>query len=222
MLERIVWERGAFGILVSDGANAFVGKVAKQLASLLRIEKIETFHYPQGNSTTERHHVLLGEFLRMLPVHKRETWDEEVGAVAYASNMSTNTSTGFSPFELDCGYQPSSSADLVFQDKPVPLLDTQMFYKTTQEQKDWLKRVQSLHELANRYNSAQKEITKERLNRPSGPMTTFKAGEDVIFYVPVQPKPNSEKDDQTDGKQSTCSTGVEDQLSRGCQRQPIW
>ena len=58
LLERIVWERGAFSILVSDGANAFVGKVAKQLASLLRIEKIETFHYPQGNSTTERHQYL--------------------------------------------------------------------------------------------------------------------------------------------------------------------
>lgn len=120
MLERIVWKRGAFSILCSDGANAFVGKVAKQLASLLHIDKISTYHYPQGNSTTERNHVLLGEFLRMLPPHKRDAWEEEIGAVAYAANMSTNSSTGFSPFELDCGYQPSSTADLMFQDRPVP------------------------------------------------------------------------------------------------------
>ena len=195
MLESIVWKRGAFGILCSDGANAFVGKVAKQLATLLHIDKISTYHCPQGNSTAERNHVLLGEFLRLLPSHKRDAWEEEIGAVAYAANMSTNSSTGFSPFELDCGYQPSSTADLMFQDRPVPELDERVLYKTTAEQKQWVERVKSMHEIARRYDSASKEATKNRLNNDSGTKRSFTMGEKVIAYVPVQPKKKTKPDE---------------------------
>jgi hypothetical protein len=172
-----------------------VGKVAKQLATLLHIDKISTYHYPQGNSTAERNHVLLGEFLRLLPSHKRDVWEEEIGAVAYAANMSTNSSTGFSPFELDCGYQPSSTADLMFQDRPVPELDERVLYKTTAEQKQWLERVKSMHEIARRYDSASKEATKNRLNNDSGTKRSFTMGEKVIAYVPVQPKKKTKPDE---------------------------
>ena len=186
LMEHVVFARGAFKVLVSDGANAFVGETAKQLASLLKIEKVETFHYPQGNSTTERHHVLLGEFLRILPENKRDIWDEEIASLSYAANMCVNSSTGFSAFEMDRGFQPNASADLMFQDLPQPILDPETFAKTSDEQKAWVQRMKDLHKIARECDIASKEITIQRLNNPARATQTFTAGNKVLFYVPIQ------------------------------------
>ena len=201
MIENIVWKRGAFKVLVSDGANAFVGKIAKQLANILKIQKVETFCYPQGNSTTERIHTLLGEFLRMLPEDKRSAWDEEIGTVEYANNLCTNTSTGFSPFELDCGFQPSTAGDLMFQQSPSAPMDTQAFMKTEEEQLKWVQRVQAMHEMARRCNHASKEITLQRLNKNKKEKRIFEVGDRVLLYVPRQSKKLSQKEKE-EGKQS--------------------
>lgn len=188
LLERVVFERGAFKTLVSDGANAFVGEVATQLAALLKIDKVETFHYPQGNATTERNHILLGEFLRLLPADKRDTWDTEIGAAAYAANMCENSSTGFSPFELDCGFQPSAPADLMFQSQPIPTFETETFAKTSQEQKEWIQRIKDIHKIAKECDQFSKEISIQRLNNPNRSATRFKAGDRVLMYIPPQPQ----------------------------------
>ena len=81
LLERVVWERGAFKVLVSDGANAFVDKIAKRLASLL--------------------------------------------------------------------------------------FNQEMYYKNTDEQKEFVQRVKDMHEVANRRNTASQQESKERLNKYS-------------------------------------------------------
>lgn len=188
LLERVVFERGAFKTLVSDGANAFVGEVATQLAQLLKIDKVETFHYPQGNSTTERHHILLGEFLRLLPADKRDSWDTEIGAAAYAANMCENSSTGFSPFELDCGFQPSAPADLMFQSQPIPTFETETFAKTSQEQKEWIQRIKDMHKIARDCDQLAKEISIQRLINPNRSPTRFEAGDRVLMYIPPQPQ----------------------------------
>jgi hypothetical protein len=188
LMERVVFGRGAFMHLVSDGAKAFVGDTATQLAALLKIEKIETYHYPQGNSTTERNHVLLGEFLRLLPENKRLDWDLEVGAAAYANNMCANSSTGFSPFELDCGCQPSSTADLMFQGKPLPVFETEMYTRTSEEQKQFIQRVKDMHKIASETDKLSKEITIQRLNNPNRKPQNLAAGERILFYVPKTPQ----------------------------------
>ena len=201
LMENVVWKRGAFKVLVSDGAKAFVGKVAKQLANFLKIDKVETFCYPQGNSTTERIHTLLGEFLRLLPVDKRESWDEEIGTVAYANNMCTNTSTSFSPFELDCGFQPSTAADLMFIQSPSAPMDSEAFMKTADEQKEWVKRVQAMHEIARKCNHAAKEITIQRLNTTKKKTTILSKGDRILMYVPQQAEKLSQEEKEQ-GKQS--------------------
>ena len=188
LMERVVFERGAFKILVSDGANAFVGSLATQLAALLKLDKVETFYYPQGNSITERHHVLIGEFLRLLPADKRDSWDEEIGAAAYAANMCENSSTGFSAFQLDCGFQPSAPADLMFQGHPIPTFDTETFVKTTQEQKEWLQRIKDIHKIARECDLSAKEISIQRLNNPKRASVILTPGDKVLMYIPAQPK----------------------------------
>ena len=183
MMESVVFQRGAFKYLISDGAQAFVGNVAANLAAMLKIKKVETYNYPQGNSTTERNHLLLGEFLRLLPEEKRPDWDREIGAAAYAHNMCVNSSTGFSPFELDCGYQPSSTADLMFQGKPLPVFETETFARTPDEQKQLVQRVKDMHKIAREMDRLSKEISIQRLNNPKISTQEFQPGDKVMFYV---------------------------------------
>lgn len=184
LMERVVFGRGAFKHLVSDGAKAFVGDTATKLAAMLKINKVETYHYPQGNSITERNHILLGEFLRLLPENRRSDWDLEVGAAAYANNMCANSSTGFSPFELDCGYQPSSTADLMFQGNPLPVFETEMYTRTSEEQKQFVQRVNDLHKIALETDRLSKEITIQKLNNPNRKAQEFNPGDRILFYVP--------------------------------------
>lgn len=193
LMERVVFERGAFAVLVSDAAKSFIGKTASELAALLQIERIATFSYPPGNATTERNHMLLGQYLRMLPEDKRETWDDEIGAVAYASNMSVNSSTGFSAFELECGFQPSMPGDLKFQDKFVTIQDTDLVGRTTEQQIQFVERVKSLHLVAAECDKAAKEVTKQKLNNPKGFKQIFNPGDKVLFYVATTA---NQKDDQ--------------------------
>ena len=183
LMERVVFERGAFAVIVSDAAKAFIGKTASELAAMLQIQRIATFSYPPGNATTERNHMLLGQYLRMLPEDKRETWDEEIGAVAYASNMSINSSTGHSAFELECGFQPSMPGDLKFQDKLVTVQDSDLVGRTTEQQNQFVERVKSLHLVAAECDRAAKEVTRQKLNNPKGHMQIFNPGDKVMFYV---------------------------------------
>lgn len=192
LMERVVFQRGAFKHLVSDGAQAFVGKTASNLAEMLKIKKVETYYYPQGNSTTERNHILLGEFLRLLPEDRRPDWDLEVGAVAYAQNMCVNSSTGFSPFELDCGFQPSSTADLIFQGKPLPVFETEMFAKTPEEQMQLMQRIKDMHKIAQETDKLSKEITIQRLNNQNSKALDYIPGEKVLMYVRASPAKSGE------------------------------
>ena len=192
LMERVVFQRGAFKHLVSDGAQAFVGKTASNLATMLKIKKVETYYYPQGNSTTERNHILLGEFLRLLPEEKRQDWDREIGAAAYAQNMCVSSSTGFSPFELDCGFQPSSTADLIFQGKPLPVFETEMFAKTPEEQIQLMQRVKDMHKIAQETDRLSKEITIQRLNKLKNKPLEFVPGEKVLMYVRITPTKNGD------------------------------
>ena len=192
LMERVVFQRGAFKHLVSDGAQAFVGKTASNLAAMLKIKKVETYYYPQGNSTTERNHILLGEFLRLLPEEKRQDWDREIGAAAYAQNMCVSSSTGFSPFELDCGFQPSSTADLIFQGKPLPVFETEMFAKTPEEQIQLMQRVKDMHKIAQETDRLSKEITIQRLNKLKNKPLEFVPGEKVLMYVRITPTKNGD------------------------------
>ena len=192
LMERVVFQRGAFKHLVSDGAQAFVGKTASNLAAMLKIKKVETYYYPQGNSTTERNHILLGEFLRLLPEEKRQEWDREIGAAAYAQNMCVSSSTGFSPFELDCGFQPSSTADLIFQGNPLPVFETEMFAKTPEEQIQLMQRVKDMHKIAQETDRLSKEITIQRLNKLKNKPLEFVPGEKVLMYVRITPTKNGD------------------------------
>jgi hypothetical protein len=186
LLHNIIYGRGPFKYLVSDGARSFTGSVIQHLTRSWGIDHIKTFYWPQGNAIAERNHVVLGEFLRLLPESRRNCWEQDIPALAYAVNMSVNTATGFSPFELDCGYQPPSLHDVEFQELPVEVQDLlPQNYKYSDEQfAAYQARTQALLDIAAKHAEAARMVEMEYLNNDQGPKVTFEVGERVIVYAP--------------------------------------
>jgi hypothetical protein len=197
LLHNVIYGRGPFKYLVSDGAKAFTGTILHNLTQSWNIDHIKTFYWPQGNAITERNHVVLGEFLRLLPEDRRNCWEEDIPALAYAVNMSVNSATGFSPFELDCGYQPPSLHDVVFQELPVEVQDLlpQNYEYSEEDFAAYQARTRALHEIAAKYAEAARMVEMENLNSEHGPTVTFEPGERVIVYTP--PSPDKAGDDDS-------------------------
>ena len=209
LVENVILSRGPFSILVSDGAKAYTGKIMQHFARTHNIHHVTTYHWPQGNAITERNHVILGEFLRLIPADKRDRWENEIPHLAFAVNMSVNSTNGFTPFELDCGYQPITPFDIKFQGKPtVEDLDPAKFLKTKVEVEITKERMQALYEIANRYAEAARMTELESLNKPSGRKITFSKGEKVIIYAPAQQSRRSRAEDSEESDDSDETTSV--------------
>ena len=46
--------------------------------------------------------------LRIFITYKQDKWDEHLSSAEFAYNNSKQASTGFTPFELDCGQSPNT------------------------------------------------------------------------------------------------------------------
>jgi len=189
ILENVVYKRGAFKTLVSDAARAFTGKIVSGLCAVLGVDQVTTQYYPQGNALTERNHVVLGEFLRMLPKDSRQHWEREIRKLEYGVNMTVNSATGYAPFELECGFIPNSPGDLKFIKTPSAeeINMAEWGNKGTLYQ-GIIENVQKYHELAQRLATESKWEENDRLNKSSGPRREFAVGDNVIVYVPQKPE----------------------------------
>jgi len=185
ILDKVVYTRGAPKTIVSDSAKAFIGKIVSGLCSLLKIKQITTQYYAQGNALTERNHVLLGEALRLMPKTSRATWEKEMVKIAYAVNSTINATTGFSPFELECGVQPNSPGDLLFLKPPsddhTDLSDWRQEPTTYQ---GVVENVRLYHDIAKKYSEAKKLEYTKKLNS-TGTTRIYEVGDPVIVYVPA-------------------------------------
>ena len=188
ILKEIIYARGTPSTIVSDAAPAFVGKVINGLCKVLKIDQITTNYYPEGNSVTERNHVILGEYLRLTPKNKREKWPTDIAKLECAVNSSINATTGHTPFELECGLNPNTPADLMFveipSDEPKDIrnwdLKPSMYQSIIAD-------VNKLRTIAQRYEDDTKAVQQERLNKLHGPIREFAVNDPVIVYVPVKP-----------------------------------
>ena len=67
---------------------------------------MSTAFHPQTDGQTERLNRTLEEMLRIYATYKQDQWDEYLPAAEFAYNNAKQASTGFTPFELDCGQHP--------------------------------------------------------------------------------------------------------------------
>ena len=84
---------------------------------MLGLAKYETTGYqPQANGQVERFHRFLGAALTVLARDNKANWDEFLPHVLFAYRVSTQRSTGYSPFRLMYGRDPTLPTDLLLRE----------------------------------------------------------------------------------------------------------
>jgi hypothetical protein len=113
----------------------------------------------------------------------RGEWEKEIPKIAHAINMTENSTTGRSPFEMESGSQPNSLADLMHIDPPEET-DEDAWNNNPSVYEGIVGNIIAYHDIARKYGEARKAVENERLNRSHGPIRTYGIGDNVIFYVP--------------------------------------
>ncbi|XP_055017481.1 LOW QUALITY PROTEIN: uncharacterized protein LOC129411251 [Boleophthalmus pectinirostris] len=104
--------------LHSDQGRDFESHTIKELCSLIGADKVRTTPYhPQGNPV-ERFNRTLISMLGTLEEKDKHHWRDFVKPVVHAYNCTRNDSTGYSPYELMFGRQPTLPVDLILGLKP--------------------------------------------------------------------------------------------------------
>jgi transposase InsO family protein len=67
---------------------------------------MSTPYHPQTDGQTERLNRVLGDMLRWYTLNGESDWDKWLTAAEFAYNNTVHSSTGYTPFQLDCGRTP--------------------------------------------------------------------------------------------------------------------
>ena len=91
----------------SDRGAAFVSALFTEFTKILGInQRFSVPYVPRGHGSIEiQHKVMNAQLRKSLP---NDNWDLKLPLIAYNMNTSTSSATGFSPFELIFGRNPSS------------------------------------------------------------------------------------------------------------------
>lgn len=119
LLQRFVLRHGAPRELLSDRGRAFLADATQELLAACRVvHRCTTAYHPQTNGLTERFNRTLGDMLSMYVGSNHTTWDIVLPFVTYAYNTAPQATTGFSPFFLLYGREPSTPIDTILPYRP--------------------------------------------------------------------------------------------------------
>ena len=101
--------------LMSDQAQAFVGKVLGKLCQQLQVEKVRTsLYHPQSNGQVERVHQTLMRMIGKLDTSKKKCWPEHIASICHAYNATRSQVMGYSSYFLMFGHRPRIPINLLF------------------------------------------------------------------------------------------------------------
>ena len=97
----------------TDQGRNFESQLVADLCKLMGTQKLQTSLYcPQTNGHCERFNSTLIGMLEMLPLEKKSTWKNHIGALVHAYNCTQNSTTGLSPYYLLSKRQPCLPVDV--------------------------------------------------------------------------------------------------------------
>lgn len=102
--------------IISDRDSRFTGNFWSTLFALAGTTlRFSSSYHPETDGQTERVNQILEDYLRHYVQLDQRDWSKYLDIAEYSYNSHRHSSTGFSPFELSCGYQPLSPGDLAAQ-----------------------------------------------------------------------------------------------------------
>ena len=94
--------------IISDRDSLFTSHFWKKLHSLLNIElRLSSAFHPQTDGATERANRTMTQMLRQCVNPKQKDWVKKLPAIEFAMNSARSSTTGFTPFYLNYGCNPS-------------------------------------------------------------------------------------------------------------------
>ena len=110
-----IWRlHGAPRKIVTDRDSRFTTPFWNTLNKLMGVQiNMTTAYNPRGDGQSENTNRTVESILRKFVNHRQTNWAEKLTAVEYAINDSIHSATGFTPFKLDTGMNPSTNIDFV-------------------------------------------------------------------------------------------------------------
>ena len=108
MFENVYRLHGLPERIVSDRDSLFTSKFWKRLHHLLGTElRMSSAFHPQTDGATERANRTLTQMIRQCVGPNQKDWVTKLPAIEFAINSARSSTTGFSPFQLNYGRNPS-------------------------------------------------------------------------------------------------------------------
>jgi hypothetical protein len=106
-LANVVKLHGLPDSIVSDRDPRFTSRFWREIHRLLDVQLLmSTAYHPETDGATERANRTVTQILRSLVSADQSNWVQKLPMVEFAINAGINASSGFSPFELNCGFTP--------------------------------------------------------------------------------------------------------------------
>ena len=107
IIDVIVHHHGLLNLIVTNKSSFFISKFWSLLCYFFGIQqRLSTAFYPQTDSQIERQNSIIKAYLQAFVNFKYNDWTRLLLMAKFAYNNTKNSSTGHTPFELNCGYHP--------------------------------------------------------------------------------------------------------------------
>jgi hypothetical protein len=136
MFSKLIWKNhGLPRRIISDRDPRFIANFWTSLCKSLNTDlNMSSSHHPQTDGQTEQKNDWVIAALRHFVSFYQNDWDEYLHVVEFGINDTVNSSTGYTPFQLDMGRHPTSILDISLKTSDSLLLrDIQHLYRVTKE-----------------------------------------------------------------------------------------
>lgn len=146
--------------IISDRDKRFLSNFWQALFKALGTElRFSTAFHPQTDGQSERANRTLEEYLRHFIGPRQDDWDQYLDLAEYAINDSVSPATGYTPFYLAFGINPTSPLDAAVDDVMVPAAQSSVADMTDTLQHARVKLDEARVRMATQANARRRDVS---------------------------------------------------------------